>query len=216
MLYVFGGDMTKSRAKMRATLEALEKRAPLAHMLRITNEDIESADVENLLAAQGLFYNKRIVIFDNAFAEKNAQKKIVPHLKEMAKSEHVFLVLEETLSADLKKPLITHATKAIISDEGEKKTKSGPDWAATNALERREAKQLWVALAKSFLEGAAPEMVHGQLFWKAKQMLLTKRYGKYSEGEVRGLVGILAELPHLARRRGVEMEYALERFALEI
>ena len=201
---------------MRTTLAALEKRAPFAHTLRITNEDIEGVDIENLLAAQGLFYNKRIVIFDNALGEKTAQKKIVPLLKKLAQSEHVFLVLEEELSADLKKQLVACATKADISEEGEKKAKSGPDWAATNALERRESKQLWLALAKSFLEGVAPEMVHGQLFWKAKQMMLTKRFGKYTEGEVRTLIGSLAELPHQARRRGMEMEYALEKFALKI
>ncbi|MBI4067952.1 hypothetical protein HY413_00905 [Candidatus Kaiserbacteria bacterium] len=201
---------------MRTTLTALEKRAPLAHTLRVTNEEIESTDIEKLLAAQGLFYSKRIVVFDNVLKEKNAQKILLPYMEVLARSEHVFLVLEEELSADLKKQLVAHATKAIISDEGEKQAKSGPDWAVTNALEKKDSKGLWLAIVRSLLEGAPPEQVHGQLFWKAKQILLAGRLHIWSHDSIRKLIAELAELPHEARRRGMEMKYALERFALTI
>jgi hypothetical protein len=214
MLYVFGGD-TKSREKMRKTLEALQKRAPLAHVMRVTDEDAEGVNIEELLSAQGLFYTKRIVVFDNALKEKIAQKKIIPHLKTMAQSEHVFLVLEETPHADILKKLTAHATKSLISESAKKK-KDETDWSATNALEARDSKRLWLALTRAQLGGVASEMTHGQLFWKAKQMLLERRFRKWNEGEAKKLIGMLAELPHRARRRGVELEYALERFALEI
>ena len=214
MLYVFGGG-AKARSKMRATLATLEKRAPLAHVVRITNEDIEQVSIEDLLAAKGLFYAKRIVVFDNAFGEKTAQEKATPHLKDMARSEHIFLVLEEAPSAGLKKQLMMHATKAEIS-EGKEKQKEIVDWSATNALESRDAGKLWVALMKSFMRGVPAEQVHGQLFWKAKQMLLEKRFCAFTEQEVRNIIAVLAELPHTARRTGIDLEYALERLALRI
>lgn len=216
MLYVFGGDAVKSRARLRAALDSLAQRAPDAHVLRITDEDIEQADVPALLSMQGLFYAKRIIVLDNALTEKSAQEKIFPRLKEMAQSEHVFFILEESLSAGMRKQFAAHATKAELAEQKEPKEKQGADWSATNALERRDGNALWVAIVKSLLGGASPEQVHGQLFWKAKQMVLERRFRVWNEAAVKELVGSLVELPHEARRRGVEMEYALERFALDI
>lgn len=206
----------RSRARMHAALDSLAKRAPDAHVMRITDEDIEQTDVLALLSVQGLFYAKRIIVFDNALTEKAAQEKIFPRLKEMAQSEHVFFILEESLSAGMRKQFSAHATKAELAEQKEPKEKQGADWSATNALERRDGNALWVAIVKSLLGGASPEQVHGQLFWKAKQMILEQRLHIWSQNDVRKLVAELAELPHRARRRGVEMEYALERFALDI
>jgi len=216
MLYAFGGDKIKSRVKMRATLDALVKRAPFAHTIRITNEDAEHIDVKNLLDAQGLFYAKRIVIFDNTLKEKSIQKKIFPHLKDMAASNHVFLFLEEEIGTDVRKNLLAHATKTSIRDSSDAGKKDAADWSATNALERRDSKQLWLALARACAKGAAPEQTHGQLFWKAKQILLEKKFRRWDEASAKKLVIALAELPHEARRCGTELELALERFAFEI
>ncbi len=201
---------------MRKTFEALVERAPFAHTIRITNEDIEQVDLGALLDTQGLFYAKRIVVFDNTLTEKSAQKKMIPHLKTMAKSEHVFLVLEEDPSADVRKQLIAHATKSDMRDTHDNEKESFADWNAANALEARNGKKLWLALTKAALQGTAPEMMHGQLFWKAKQMLLEKRFRSWDASAAKKLVGQLAELPHEARRKGIELEYALEKFSLEI
>ena len=214
MLYVFGGN-TSARKKMRSTLEALMKRAPLADVMRVSDENIGTVLYKEILAAQGLFYPKRIVVLDNALKEKENQENIVPYLKEMGKSDHIFLILEEDPSASLKTQLIKHATKAEMG-EGEKKQKEQADWSATNALEAREGERLWRALCASFLKGIAPEQVHGQLFWKGKQMLIEKRSRNFKEEELKRMVAELAELPHRARRKGMDMEYALELFALSM
>jgi len=216
MLYAFGGNQEKARAKMRATLESLMKRAPLANVMRVTDEDIEDISIDELLASQGLFYNKRIVVFDNAFKEKDVRKKTSARFKEIAESPHVFLILEEKHDAEFEKRLGKYATKREVIGTDEEKKKKAADFSAANALERRDAKSLWLAIVKSSLEGTAPEMMYGQLFWKAKQMLLTKRTSAYSEKELRELIVSLVELPHKSRRRGTEMRYALESFALKI
>ena len=216
MLYVFGGDENKSRARLRAALESLVKRAPHAHVMRITDEDVEQTDVGSLLSVQGLFYAKRIVIFDNALKEKSAQKTLLPYMGEMAQSGHVFFILQESLTMDMRKQLTAHATKAELAEQKEQKGKPAADWSATNALERRDGNALWIAIVKALLGGASPEQVHGQLFWKAKQMVLERRFRGWDEAAAKELLGALAELPHEARRKGVEMEYALERFSLSI
>ena len=60
-------------------------------------------------------------------------------------------------------------------------------------------------------KGGAPEAIHGVLFWGAKDAFL-KSGG--TDARIRQLVADLAALPHEARRRGEDMEYALERFIL--
>ena len=78
---------------------------------------------------------------------------------------------------------------------------------------------MWLSLQKTMVQKPDPYVylgIHGQLFWKAKQMLLERRFGKRGESEVRNMVAQLAELPHAARRKGIELEYALEKFALGV
>lgn len=218
MLYVFyGTDEEKARAKVRATINALEKKAPDAHTARITDEDVAGVNVEILLAAQGLFYAKRIVVFDKALSRKNVRAHVVSRFKDMAASEHVFLVLEGAVDAELEKQCKKHATKIeLFGDVKKEKEKDGADWGVTNAFEAKNGKVLWVALQKARIQNTAPEQIHGQLFWKAKQLMLAGRFGRYKEREVKNMIGELAALPHEARRRGVELEYALEKFALEL
>jgi hypothetical protein len=56
-------------------------------------------------------------------------------------------------------------------------------------------------------------MLHGTLFWAAKQMVLKPR-GASDSLRGKKLVAELAALPHEARRSGEDLEYALERFVL--
>ncbi len=216
MLYVFSGNEIKAREKMRMTLNALMKRASLANVMRVSDEEIGGISMDELLSSQGLFYSKRIVVFDNAFGDKDAHKKILQKLKEMAQSQHVFLVFEENPNAEFQKQLKKYATKTETIGEKQGKTKFAPDWSAANALEKRDPKKLWIAVARASIDGTAPEMTHGQLFWKAKQIMLAGRFSVWSKTDLQKLISDLAELPHQSRRRSVELGLALENFALKI
>jgi len=130
MLYAFDGNQERARTKMRTTLDALMKRAPLANVMRITHEEIEGVSIDELLASQGLFYNKRIVVFDNALTNKDLRKKIAKKFKEMANSPHVFLILEEKSDTEFVSELKKHATKRETVGVEEKKEKKGADFSA--------------------------------------------------------------------------------------
>ncbi len=215
MLYVFyGTDEDRARTKLRATLSALHKKAPDAHVLRVSDEDVGGVNMEALLSAQGLFYAKRIVVFDKALAQKNARAHVVVRLKDMAASEHIFLVLEGVADSELEKQFKKHATKCeLCGDVKKEKKEDKANWDITNAFVRKDMRGMWIALQRSLARGTTPEQIHGQLFWKAKQLILNVN-NEVSRTYLKGVVGELAELPHEARRRGVELEYALERFAL--
>ena len=57
------------------------------------------------------------------------------------------------------------------------------------------------------------EAIHGILFWAAKDMLLKSRTDA-EKARAKRFIAELAELPHESRRRGIELEYALELFVL--
>jgi UDP-N-acetyl-D-mannosaminuronic acid transferase (WecB/TagA/CpsF family) len=81
------------------------------------------------------------------------------------------------------------------------------------AEQKQRSVFLWVGLMREYAKGSAPEAVHGLLFWGAKQMVLKAR----SDAEAargRALAAALAALPHESRRKGEDLSYALERFAL--
>lgn len=218
MLYVFcGTDENRARAKLRMTLAALQKKAPEAYVRRVTDEDMTGLCMEALLMAQGLFYPKQVVVFDKALSQKNERAHAVASFKEMAASEHVFLILETTMDAELEKQCEKYATKIELCGGAKKeRNKDVADWSVTNALEKKDSRALWVALQKAIIQNTASEQIHGQLFWKVKQMLLLGRRGLFSEMELKKTIIDLVELPHEARRRGVPLEYALESFILKI
>jgi hypothetical protein len=85
-----------------------------------------------------------------------------------------------------------------------------------NALRKSDKKALWVGYMRELEKGSAPEMVHGVLFWAAKDMLLKAGRDVATHNYATKLVAHLAELPHEARRRGEDLEYALERFLLSV
>ena len=121
MLYVFyGTDEKRSRERMHATLAAIQKRAPEAAVTRVSEEDMETVRVDDLLAIQGLFYSKRIVIFDKALGNKERRETVIERLKEMNEAGHLFLVIEGVLDADLEKKLTKYATKMEMSGSAKK------------------------------------------------------------------------------------------------
>jgi len=96
-----------------------------------------------------------------------------------------------------------------------KKERDSSIFKVADAMRAADKKALWVLYMKEIAKGSAPEAVHGILFWAAKDMLLKATSAK-AEERASQLVATLVELPHEARRRGEDVEYALERFTLTI
>ena len=235
MLYIYwGSDARKTSDALNAALGKLRARAPHAHMARMT-EEAEALDLESVMSSAGLFHAAQIVILDGVFANAEHKKEVMACLEELARSEHVFFIREEKLTdSDLKK--LEPCAKAISRHDlrAAAKKPEGNPFALADALLAKDRKQLWLRLSSALREGSEPEELHGILFWGAKNLALaafskdaaeagmhafvygkTRRaLGKFTESEVRSLVAELAELPHAARRNGVELEYALELFAL--
>lgn len=216
MLYVYyGNDEKTSRAKLQSVMQSLGKRAPYAHMLRVTDEDEETVSVEEILSSQGLFHPKQVVLFDGVMANKSIREDIFKNIKEIQKSEHVFFIYDVKFLAAHEKKLKTYAEKMEKFDKKDEKIKKEDNFALANAFGSKKRSSTWLEYRKALQRGAAPEALHGMLFWKVKDTIIKGRHSG-DGSELRKMAGELAEMTHKTRRDGVELEYALERFILSM
>jgi hypothetical protein len=210
MLYLFTGtDRMKARAALGAARAKLAPDISVIHITDIhTTEDLDAA-----LAGGGMFAGVRAVVLDGIFDREEMRERIVGQLERLASTDDHFFIYVEKLDAATRRQLEKHTARSEQFDLPKKADKSSSIFALGNALRARKKKDLWVSYQRELAKDAAPEAIHGVLFWAAKQMLMSAR----SETEVlRGkkLIATLAALPHEARRQGVELEYALERLVL--
>lgn len=207
MLYFYSGtDTEKVRTKMNT---AIEKAARGADIVRITDAH-SLADLEAALQGRGMFAQRRIVVFDGVLAHPELRDILLARLTQAAESADVFFVYEGAPDAAARKAVEKYAAQSERFD-APKTAKRENVFALANALQQGDKKTLWVGYQEEIHKGAAPEAIHGVLFWAAKQALL-----RGNSPHNRALVAELAALPHEARRRGFDLEYALEHFVLSI
>ena len=213
MLYFFyGSDRDAARAALN---KAVEKASKNLDVVRITDAH-SLADIQTALSGPGMFGGARVVIFDSVLGGANEDMRgaLVSALEYVKKSKETFFMLEGALDAATRKQVEKHAEESEKFD-APKKEKDNSIFALANALQRGDKKALWVGLMREFAKGGAPEAVHGLLFWGAKRMMLGAHAGA-ERSHAQLLVTELTKLPHEARRRGEDLEYALERFVLSL
>lgn len=207
MLSVFlGTDRKKARAAAAA--------AAGENAARISDANSLGDFLAALSVGPSMFGEKRAVVFDGVSANEEMRAALLDALPALAGAEQEFFVLEEKPDAALKKVLQKNAHKVETFDSAKKK-EYPTVFKLADYLKKGDRKNAWVGYQRELAEGNAPEAIHGVLFWGAKQYLLGARGGKdITRG--RALVAQLAELPHVSRRGGEELEYALERFILSV
>lgn len=210
MLYLFyGSDRDAARAALSRALTKAR-----GQVVRITDAH-GLADLAAALSGPGLFGREQTLVLDGIFGGDDAALRdmLADALAALSAAKDEVYLLEGGLDAATRKLLEKHAAQSQSFD-APKAAEEKTIFALANALQRGDRKALWVGLMREYAKGSAPEAVHGLLFWGAKQLAL--RASERSPERTRGmrLVAELAELPHAARRRGEDLSYALERFAL--
>lgn len=212
MLYLFTGtDRKKAHAAMHA---ALKKEASRASVVRIDDSNT-AADLQAALAGGGMFdppAGGRAIILDSVCANEEMRTIVLDALPAVKDSADAVFVLEEKPDAAARKRLEKYAERAERYDAVKRKERSDI-FALANAVRRGDKKNAWLRYQEALMRNEAPEAVHGMLFWGAKDMFLKAR-SSTEKKRAASFVAELAELPHEARRRGEELDYALERFLL--
>jgi len=240
MIYLFYGSNTeKVRAKAFEWVVAARKKEPNLAYVRLAREELTSATLEDAALSGGLFVSRLLVLVDDPFpaaraaddvrdfvnpssdegltmSEHASDSVLEEHLDILAASNNVIIILAPRLNAAKAKKLVPKAKMEYRYDLRLAPSESrGFNSNLVNALAARSREKLWLEVNRALYIGDAPEMLHGLLHWKARD-LMDKGSRVWSPQESRALSLALIELLQNSRRGGLDLGLSLERFALSL
>lgn len=212
MLHVIiGTDRKRARAALwRAARAGAEKHG--ANIMHVQEHPDAAKNIRDSLQGAGLFGERYMLVCDEVCGQEDARSTLFGLLSYCETMPLPCFVYEEKPDAEAKRILKKHAhTWEEFTSQAQKRDDGA--FAVADALGRKDKKALWVSYVQALSRGASPEAIHGILFWKMKTL---QGGGKavYSQAQARRMLADIAALPHEARRNGMDMEYALERFLL--
>ena len=230
MIYLFhGADLEKVRAKAFAWVAAARAKEPNLAYTRLTREEISESALQDAAQSGGLFVRRTLVLLDDPFAnartteeedseasDSSASSILEDRLELLADSDNAIVILAPKLTAAKAKRVGAKAAKIYAIDlPATREFARGFNSGLVNALGARDGKRLWLEVVRALRAGDAPEMLHGLLHWKARD-LLEKRSAAWTASEARGLSLTLIRLVQETRRTGADLGESLERFALSV
>jgi hypothetical protein len=213
MIHLFSGDDAKKKVLVyEKFIQSIPKST---ETLFISRNDFNRSQIESLYSGAGLFFTKSAAVFSHILEHEETRDFILEKLELLDTSGNSFIFLESRLN----KPVLDAFKKAraeIYTFElpKEKKEKFN-NFLLANALGAKDKLNLWLYFRQAIDLGVGMEELVGVLFWKGKDMLLKKSYGKFKEEELKRFVSTISYLLPRARKTGRDDEAAFEQFLLE-
>jgi DNA polymerase III delta subunit len=188
MLYAFHGEPKQVIEKVEGMIASLLAKSPDAVVVRVDEQMAERGEVGSILFEQGLF-KANYIVYINALSSEVLGEYALESLPLFKESAHVVIL---SLAAVKEKELkeiegvaekVQRCAEQAVPGEAKNETSgAGPRWlngasrrdpfAITDALQKKDARALFVELEHARLSGERGEEVLGVLFWAAKTMLL--------------------------------------------
>ncbi len=233
MIYLFyGTDVEKTRSKAFEWVAKARAKEPNLVYARLAREELTDATLEDAALSGGLFVSRLLVLIDDPFPaaravsdeeggeEADAGSALEDHLDALAASDNAILILAPKLPAAKAKKLAAKAKLEYKYDKlAARDDARGFNSNLVNALAARSRGKLWLEINRALYAGDAPEMLHGLLHWKARDLMEKGSAGgrtAWTPQESRRLSLALIELLQNARRGGLDLSLSLERFALSV
>jgi hypothetical protein len=233
MIYFFhGSDTEKVRRKAFEWITKARAKEPNLAYTRLVREEVTDATLEEAASSSGLFVQRLLILIDDPFPTVRTEREaedggteeapksgpfIEKHLDALAASDNAIIILAPGLAPAIVKKIATRAKTEYTFDvsrpHGE--TVRGFNAGLVDALAARSRERLWLEVNHALFVGDAPEMLHGLLHWKARD-LMKKGNRVWSSAEARRLSLTLIKLLQSSRRGGLSLALSLERFALSI
>ncbi len=194
-------------------VEAARKKQPGLAYVRLSREELTLSALEDAAHSGGLFVKRLLVLLDDPYSDDPAL--VEEHIDALARSDNAIVVLAPRLSSAHAKKILSKAAKAYEFTAKEIEERRGFNFGLVNALATKSREKLWLEVVRALDAGDAPEMLHGLLHWKARD-LIEKGSRIWSAADARALSLELIQVLQDARRTGATLEYALEKFALSV
>ena len=217
MIYLFhGSDVEKARTKAFEWVAKARAKEPNLAYVRLAREELTVAALEDATLSGGLFVKRLLILIDDPFQDVKdfvnpssddgfTKSVLEDHIDSLADSDNAIIILAPKLTAAKAKKLVTKAKVEYKYDvPAALEDKRGFNSNLVNALGARNREKLWLEINKALRAGDAPEMLHGLLHWKARDL------------RDRKLSLDLISLLQSSRRGGLDLSISLEKFALSI
>ena len=155
-------------------------------------------------------------MFSNILEREEERSFVYSKMSELSASLNSFVFVESKL---LKSELDEFKkVKAQINyfELPKEKHEKYNNFILANDLGAKDKKSLWLHYREAVDLGVGFEELVGVMFWKVKDMLVKRFYGKWKREELQNVGARLAYLLPEARREGKDAEIAFEQFILEI
>lgn len=228
MIYLFhGSDTEKVRTKAFEWIAKAREKEPNLVYIRLAREELTPATLEDATLSGGLFVQRLLILIDDPFQtarvigeeesdeEESTAGVLEEHLDMLAASDNAVIILAPKLATAKAKKIIAKAKMEYKYDKLVPSEPRGFNTPLVNALAVRSREKLWLEINRAFYAGDAPEMLHGLLHWKARD-IMEKGSHTWTFLEARQLSLALIELLQFSRRGGLDLDLSLERFALSI
>jgi hypothetical protein len=230
MLYLFtGSDVEKARKQAFAFVAAARAKEPNLAYTRLAREEITEAALTDAESAGGLFVSRLLIVLDDPFAKAKAGEEeeeaeaesestglVEAHLDSLVASDNAVVLLAPKLAATKAKKFSSKATKAYVFEKAiARDAARGFNTALVHALAARSREKLWLEVVRALRAGDAPEMLHGLLHWKARD-LMEKGAPRWPKDDARTLSLALIALLQETRHKSLDLAASLERFALAL
>ena len=214
MLYLFAGDDAKNK------LLSYEKFIKSEEMetFFISRNDFNRNQVESFYSGAGLFFTKCAIVFSNILAnEVNEETRnfILEKLSPMGQSQNDFIFLEGKLNKPILDAFRVARAELNIFELPKEKKEKFDNFLVANAFSQKDKLNMWIYFRQAMNKGVGMEEIVGVLFWKIKDMILKRNFGKFSETELKNSASHLSYLLPEARKYGRDAESAFEQFLLE-
>lgn len=213
MIHLFYGNDTKTK---RASYDKYKKSKQSADHFIFSKHDFDRNQIESLYGSNGLFFTHCTVFFENVFDNEEMMEFLLSHLEDFKNSGNDFVFLEgKLLKAETE---VFKKAKAEIElfEIPKEKLEKYDNFLLANDFGAKDKLNLWIHYRQAVDLGVGLEELTGVLFWKAKDMLVKKSYGKFKEEELKNFVSKISYLLPKARGEGIDDEIAFEQFLLEV
>ena len=228
MIYLFyGSDVEKTRTKAFEWVAKARAKEPSLAYVRLAREELTPVVLEDIALSGGLFVKRLLILIDDPFPtarkvseeedevlEENTGSLLEEHLDSLAASDNAIIILAPKLAVLKAKKLGAKAKMEYKFDTlAAREDSRGFNGNLVNALASRSREKLWTEINRALRAGDAPEMLHGLLHWKARDMMSTGSRA-WNPKESRQVSLQLIEILQNSRRGGLDLSLSLERFAL--
>lgn len=231
--FFLGEDTNKSKKAVQEAVSRIVDADTEVVVHRFNDVNFGSGAILEAMSAQNLFGAQNIVVLEDILDHQEGEDF---YLRVLGKAENQVFVRERAPNKELLKhfeELGEVRTFPIF-----KKEKKMPmSFAVADAVAMRDKKLAWVEYTHARAEGAAPEELHGTIFWAMKLLYLcancpkdvaiaagVSNYNyprsltwskKFLAGELESKLRELRDMYHNAHRGEGELDYLLEQFILK-